>query len=261
MHNRRAGPASRRGTACGDRHHRAADQHPPARAQPAREQANRVKCLSNLRQLGPRWSCTPTRTRASSPWLPRGALRVEDWIYWQYRPVGPQPANATKPRVARPPDARRARSQNGALSATSAARSWRRRTAAPATTSRGTTEILGGGGIYKYSYSLNENFEGPQGEGLADQELVGEGRARRGGRTVDQRRLVEPRAGRRRPQRPARPAPIRHDRERIKPDPRNQILKTHPNGGRRGNVAFVDGHAEYVTRAEAHALASTQVTP
>jgi prepilin-type N-terminal cleavage/methylation domain-containing protein/prepilin-type processing-associated H-X9-DG protein len=52
---------------------------------------------------------------------------------------------------------------------------------------------------------------------------------------------------------------IRHDRQRILPDPvpigSNPLLKMiedQPNRERKGNVSYVDGHAAYVTRMEAH---------
>lgn len=45
---------------------------------------------------------------------------------------------------------------------------------------------------------------------------------------------------------------IRHDSQKDQNDPRTQDFTTHRNGGKRGNVAFVDGHAEYVPRLFAH---------
>jgi prepilin-type N-terminal cleavage/methylation domain-containing protein/prepilin-type processing-associated H-X9-DG protein len=51
---------------------------------------------------------------------------------------------------------------------------------------------------------------------------------------------------------------IRHDRQRIQPDPVPtaagpiKLIEDQPNKDRKGNVAFVDGHAEYITRLEAH---------
>jgi prepilin-type processing-associated H-X9-DG protein len=51
---------------------------------------------------------------------------------------------------------------------------------------------------------------------------------------------------------------IRHDRQRIEPDPVPnaagplKLIEDQPNKDRKGNVAFVDGHAEYMTRLEAH---------
>ena len=46
---------------------------------------------------------------------------------------------------------------------------------------------------------------------------------------------------------------IRHDRQKTKPDPAPDDAKwplTNPE--RRGNAAFADGHAEYITRSELH---------
>jgi prepilin-type N-terminal cleavage/methylation domain-containing protein/prepilin-type processing-associated H-X9-DG protein len=51
---------------------------------------------------------------------------------------------------------------------------------------------------------------------------------------------------------------IRHDSKRINPDPvvssadANKTIDTQINRERKGNVAFVDGHADYVTRLYAH---------
>jgi len=51
---------------------------------------------------------------------------------------------------------------------------------------------------------------------------------------------------------------IRHDRQRVQPDPVPtaagplKLIEDQPNCQRKGNVAFVDGHADYITRLEAH---------
>jgi prepilin-type N-terminal cleavage/methylation domain-containing protein/prepilin-type processing-associated H-X9-DG protein len=52
---------------------------------------------------------------------------------------------------------------------------------------------------------------------------------------------------------------IRHDHKRVFPDPVPNasqgplaLIENQPNKDRKGNVAFVDGHAEYIARSEAH---------
>ncbi|MGB7161526.1 MAG: prepilin-type N-terminal cleavage/methylation domain-containing protein [Tepidisphaeraceae bacterium] len=52
---------------------------------------------------------------------------------------------------------------------------------------------------------------------------------------------------------------IRHDRQRVEPDPvpnatagPQRLIENQPNRERKGNAAFVDGHAEYLTRLRAH---------
>jgi len=49
---------------------------------------------------------------------------------------------------------------------------------------------------------------------------------------------------------------IRHDTQRQPNDPMGlgSIVSNHPNSKRRGNAAFADGHAEYITRKELHSL-------
>ena|SRR5688572_5186722 len=51
---------------------------------------------------------------------------------------------------------------------------------------------------------------------------------------------------------------IRHDRQRIEPDPVPtaagpiKLIEEQPNRERKGNCAFVDGHGEYLSRIQAH---------
>jgi len=52
---------------------------------------------------------------------------------------------------------------------------------------------------------------------------------------------------------------IRHDRQRVNPDPVPNasqgplaLIENQPNKDRKGNAAFVDGHAEYIDRLRAH---------
>jgi len=57
----------------------------------AREQANWVKCLSNMRQLGQAFIMYTGSNKGRFP-LPAASGAAEDWIYWEDMPVG---ANAT----------------------------------------------------------------------------------------------------------------------------------------------------------------------
>jgi prepilin-type processing-associated H-X9-DG protein len=54
---------------------------------------------------------------------------------------------------------------------------------------------------------------------------------------------------------------IRHDRNRVNPDDvpssvGQQLIEDQVNRERKGNVAYVDGHADYVSRLIAHSRAS-----
>ena len=64
----------------------------------ARESANRLKCLSNLRQLGLGFTMYANSNKGSFP-LRAGFNRVssEDWVYWQDPKKAPIAPNATPP--------------------------------------------------------------------------------------------------------------------------------------------------------------------
>ena len=57
----------------------------------AREQANWVKCLSNMRQLGQSFMMYCNNNKGRFP-RPGVAAQPEDWIYWEDEPPGTNPA-------------------------------------------------------------------------------------------------------------------------------------------------------------------------
>jgi prepilin-type N-terminal cleavage/methylation domain-containing protein/prepilin-type processing-associated H-X9-DG protein len=218
----------------------------------AREQGNRVKCLSNLRQLGMAMIMYTNNNKGYFPFgsrYPANVMYEEDWIWYQETPV---PASA--PGYGRPvvgvnqsrivpylggftPEMFQCPSDNFEG----------RQVAAPS-------------GKYNYSYAMNEYFEGryidanrgrvkitqirnaPDKIIMAeeDENSINDGLWAPGGGDITQSGTARDLLG------------IRHDRKKIYPDPRDQQISTHPNGDRRGNVAFCDGHAEFIDRRTAH---------
>jgi prepilin-type processing-associated H-X9-DG protein/prepilin-type N-terminal cleavage/methylation domain-containing protein len=217
----------------------------------AREQGNSLKCLSNLRQVGMAFTMYANDNRdyfpAAARWAPD--TRDEDWIWYEEithpgRPVLDKQQSRIAPYLGgfkdemfRCPsdDVQAHRNQN----ATS--------------------------GVYRYSYAMNQNYDSvyqwyrnakdktikrsqirnPSDKVLLveeDENSINDGNWNPGSATNaivggSDRDLLA----------------IRHD----KPvtgvaDQRSQDFLTHPHGNKRGNVAFVDGHAEFVSRQVAH---------
>lgn len=200
----------------------------------AREQANRVACLSNLRQIGLAFFMYATEHKGC---FPRAAPmnwagpRPEDWIHWQ--DTGPiiRPLNdsAIAQHIGRPinPGVLRCPSDDA-------------------------INHLPPGGTeppYKYSYVMNEYFHSfvsyPYlSNGFLPVRL---GKMRSASEKIllieeDERSIND-----------GHWSPfsdwlaIRHDRQRQLPDTNQPI-----NHDRRGNAAFADGHAEYITRSMAY---------
>ncbi|MDB5297115.1 MAG: epsG 2 [Phycisphaerales bacterium] len=214
----------------------------------AREQGNRVKCLSNLRQLGMAFQMYANDNKELYPFAARYPVNLvfdEDWIWYQEAAVA-----GTAPAPGRPvPDLKQsaiARYLGGITP--EVLRCPSDEIAAHLTASPS--------GVYKYSYAMMDRYEGrlkvkrSQVRNATDKILlveedessINDGNFAPGGgdptTTGTARDLLS----------------IRHDRKKVVPDPRDQQLTTHPNGERRGNAAFVDGHAEFIPRIAAATL-------
>lgn len=218
----------------------------------AREQGNMVKCMSNLRQVGMAMVMYTNDSKGYYPFgsrYPNDLMFNEDWIWYQERVWGPAGSAPGRPR----PDP----NQSAIARYMGGFNTEMFRCAGDANVM---DRALNGANTepYKYSYSMNQNFESrgtklkvnmirnPSSKILVveeDENSINDGLWAPGnGNTsgTQDRDLLA----------------IRHDRRKITPDPRNQDLRTHPNAERRGNAAFVDGHAEFVTRREAHEATS-----
>ncbi|QOV87724.1 type II secretion system protein [Humisphaera borealis] len=212
----------------------------------AREQGNQVKCLSNLRQLGMGMIMYTNQNKGYFPFgsrYPADLVFNEDWIWYQEAPVAgiaPAPGrpvadvkqSAIVPYIGGfTAEVFRCPSDDYAAHVT----------AAPS-------------GKYLYSYAMNGNFEGrskvkitqirnaPDKIILAeeDENSINDGLWAPGGGDITQTATARDLLG------------IRHDSRKQIPDPRDQQISTHPNGDRRGNAAFCDGHAEFISRRVAH---------
>ena len=227
----------------------------------AREQANSVKCLSNLRQLGMAMHMYALENKGIFPAGSRFDNVVrEDWIYYQTNATANQRGNGltlNDSAIAKymgnmNPEALRCPSDNLETHTPNAP-----------------------GGRYDYSYTMNMFFDSHRWNNPSlnyGQKIPRLGAMKNASmkfilaeedeRTINDGFLAPPAAAS--PTRPSVEVPggdmlaIRHDRQRRNPDPNNlQAIKTpsNQNNDRRGNAAFADGHAEYITRKEFHSVA------
>ena len=198
----------------------------------ARDNANRVTCLSNLRQIG---TAMVAYTMENEGYYPRAAPmnwagpRPEDWIHWQMEGpiVRPLDGSSIAPYLGKPvnPGVFRCPGDDWA-----AHPSWG-----------------DGNPAFKYSYTMNEWFHGfwmpPYGAGPQTP-------MRMSGVKVPSRKIIVVEEDERSINDGHwAPSPnwdwlsIRHDRQRRLPDT-NQAA----NWDRRGNVLFADGHGDFVNR-------------
>jgi general secretion pathway protein G len=225
----------------------------------AREQAIQVKCMNNMRQIGLAFQMYASENKLSFPAgsrFPAALVKVDDWIWYQEKPVG----------VRVTPDVYQ--SVIGKYLASGPSKTW-------------SVELLRcpsdrveehvstpDSGIYKYSYSMNEQLENPIANpyftGVAnfrirltmirdpsDKILIAE----EDERTINDG-LWAP--GPDAPQSGGRDLlSVRHDSKRREPDPNTVAITGSANQDRRGNVALCDGHAEYVSRLWAHSTVHT----
>ncbi len=211
----------------------------------AREQGNAVKCLSNLRQLGAGMIMYTQNNKGFFPFgsrYPADLVFHEDWIWYQDAPVAGVGAAPGRP-VADPKQSAIAPYVGGFIPELFRC---------PSDDVEGHV-VAAPSGKYRYSYSMNAYFEGrakvkitqvrnaPDKIILAeeDENSINDGLWSPGNgdvTTTNARDLLG----------------IRHDRKKEYPDPTSQQISTHPNGDRRGNAAFCDGHAEFISRRVAH---------
>jgi prepilin-type N-terminal cleavage/methylation domain-containing protein len=208
----------------------------------ARESANRIQCLSNLRQLGVAFSLYANDSKGKLPLhaASRSGKRAHDWAYWQKMPAPGRnvdespvlkylgrPVNEAIMRC--PSFDPRENPLNG----------------------NSTSDT----GVYPYSYVANTKMIRPiyppdpnckslpltQIKRPSDKILLGE----EDERTIDDGHWVAD----------GNPATnklaIRHDRNRISPDDNTNWVR---NLDRRGNVVFADFHADYFPRSYVHAV-------
>jgi len=230
----------------------------------AREQANAVKCLSNVRQVGMALYMYANDNKGFYPFGARGdVVAKEDWIYWQE--PGVRPSTDT---VEQSPIAKYIGNFNPELL----------RCPGDDLT---THKAMFPGGTYNYSYTMNEFFESNYTRSPAVWPDYGGKLVRLGNlKNASQKVLVaeedsgwindglfappadSKRAG-------INPHPggdmlsVRHDSKRRTPDMQGlaalQSNAPEANGQRKGNAAFADGHAEYISRVELHDV--TRIRP
>ena len=213
----------------------------------AREQANQIKCASNLREIAKAFIMYTNENKGFFPSgarYPTALVKLDDWIWYQEKLVPPRPAvDLNQSAIAR---------YMGAQVSPEMFRCPSDIIEAHTTTADS--------GRYSYSYGMNANFENQFKVKISqirnatrkilvaeeDENSINDGLFSMGNgdiTTTNARDLLA----------------IRHDSRKTYPDPTSQQISTHPNGARRGNAGFVDGHAEFIPRSEAHLAESIQV--
>jgi len=217
----------------------------------AREQGNAIKCASNLRQLGMAMVQYTNNNKGYFPYgsrYPNTLARNEDWIWYQEtalppgRPIADLEQSAIAPYMGKPLPKEIFR--------------------CPSDDVQGHTAPTSGYEPYKFSYVMNQNFESgyfpPNHPGrpvvvtqirnptrkiiLAEEDegSINDGLWAPGNGDVDTDGAAKDLLA------------IRHDRKKAYPDDRAQVVGQHANADRRGNASFVDGHAEFIARRDAH---------
>jgi prepilin-type N-terminal cleavage/methylation domain-containing protein/prepilin-type processing-associated H-X9-DG protein len=203
----------------------------------AKEQANKTKCLSNLRQLGMAMTMYSEDNRGYFPAGSRlSTIRPEDWIWYQETPVD------TRRPVVDFTQGRLVKYMGG----------WNPEQYRCPSDDVNSHQDVTPSGKFKYSYTMNSNFEWPSkvkknqiarsSEKILmveeDELTINDGlwSPGTGNNNTANKDLIS----------------VRHEWHKALPDPINQNISLHPNKDKHGNAAFVDGHAEYVTRFFAH---------
>jgi prepilin-type N-terminal cleavage/methylation domain-containing protein/prepilin-type processing-associated H-X9-DG protein len=217
----------------------------------AREQANQVKCMNNLRQIGIAFQLYANENKLALPAgarFPTALVKVDDWIWYQEKPVG----------VRVTPDVYQ--SAIGRYLSSGPSKTWSVEVLRCPSDRVDEHVSTPDSGIYRYSYSMNYWLEinatspfGPPGrirltmiKDAANKILLAE----EDERTINDG-LWAP--GPDAPQAGGRDLlAIRHDSRRREPDSNTTAILGSKNQDRRGNVALCDGHAEYISRLWAH---------
>ena len=230
----------------------------------AREQANSVKCLSNVRQIGMALYMYANDNKGYYPFGSRGDFAArEDWIWYQEgEPRGP----GTK--VDQSPIAKYIGNFSEDLMRCPS-------------DDMNTHKAMFPGGPYNYSYTMNEFFESNPFRSPAAWPDYGGKIVRLGAlKNATNKVLIAeedniwindglfaPPADSKRagvnPHYGGDMLSVRHDSKRVEPDmqglPALQSRVQQANGSRRGNAAFADGHAESISRYELHDV--TRILP
>jgi prepilin-type N-terminal cleavage/methylation domain-containing protein/prepilin-type processing-associated H-X9-DG protein len=227
----------------------------------ARESAKQVKCLNNLRQIGMALIMYCDGNKGKFPAGARYDIpQVHDWIHWE--------TMAWAGSGARPPGRPQVGLQNSALAPYMSSNrilspDFFRCPSDDVMQRRSVRPMGPANDFYRYSYTMNGYFEDdpystppsykcpplskirntPNKISFVEEDALtindgwwgppltnpnGTGTYRGGGDLAD----------------------IRHDRSKAKPD--DGTFPPIPNNGRRSNAAFLDGHAEFIPRTQAH---------
>jgi prepilin-type N-terminal cleavage/methylation domain-containing protein/prepilin-type processing-associated H-X9-DG protein len=230
----------------------------------AREQGNAIKCLSNCRQIAgafiayanqnangncfPAGARYPAQTTAIMSATGNGqCVKEEDWIWYQINPIGGRPIadpsqSAIAPYLGWSPEVLRC----------------------PSDDIYNRPNTPGGFDPYRYSYTMNAYMESrPQGSSpqkvklsqvrnatqkiiIAEEDYasVNDGLWSPGGGDINASSTMDFLS-------------IRHEKKKAADDVFGTaiVLRTSANAEKRGNVGFLDGHAEFMSRAEAHSAA------
>lgn len=202
----------------------------------AKEQANRVKCLNNLKQISGAFMMYLNANQGRFPHRTAsvGAGPQQwDWIYWQKKPAPGRDINESNVLSHMgspiPEEVLRCPSDN-----------WEFRQV-----------VNGTHGAYQYSYVVNTLIMGTSGNvslNMAEVKNSAEKifMAEEDERTIDDGHWVCVSSG---GNAPNNYLAIRHDRRKVQPD---DASTWQQNLDRKGNVAFLDWHADYVDRRYAH---------
>ena len=211
----------------------------------AKQSANRIKCLSNLRQLGLGFQMYANSNRGRYPFdAVTGQALYADWIFWQEVAVNGRKKSDLQ--------------ESAVAVALGGARADLFRCPSEDYDIRGSVMD---GGKYRYSYSMNyhmsSNYKNDRGKfppplgGIRSSSqhilLVEENLT-----TINDGSWEPPLFNDQNAYVPSGSLDllnIVHDLQGAKPDNGYNPL---PNPDRRGNAVFVDGHAEFVTRRFAH---------
>jgi prepilin-type N-terminal cleavage/methylation domain-containing protein/prepilin-type processing-associated H-X9-DG protein len=221
----------------------------------ARESANQTKCLSNLRQLGLAFVMYLNENKGAFPYTGRYDIpKNEDFLWWQEQPFGARVQTDIKQSAIA-----KYLAPNGNVNP-----DFFR---CPTDDIAQRPDAANAGGRYLYSYTMNYFLEDspydpvagykaprvPAIKNASDKIILVE----EDSLTINDGAWVPPAIDYRDGSQNLSGGDllaIRHDGNKAKPDA-GWSFPAIPNLERRGNVNFIDGHAEFVSRKVAHDLA------
>ena len=209
----------------------------------ARQNANRVACLSNLKQIG---TAFIMYTQSNDGWLPYTAswasINVEDWLWWQ------TPDPAQRPGISQ-------LDQGGIGPYLGVSPGGYQVLLCPADDVRQHVRTGQPGGVYPFSYSLNEFMNaGGTSNGVGKLGRVVDGAEKvlvleEDEITIDDGYatiMAEAGSG------SCNLLAARHNRNLILQSDNPSSTNPVPNPEAMGNVCFCDGHADYIPRNMCH---------